>query len=111
MVETALANNITATTFQRQTIQVSATSSVRGVASAIADLLRDQEVAKVEALGAVAINRTIKALAMARDVLRSDDMGIVCTPEFVELEDQHQTSVRFTVRPCGRAVYPIPPVS
>jgi stage V sporulation protein S len=93
-----------AATERWQIIQVSATSSVKDVAGQVAALLRGHDVAQVQALGAAAVNRTIKALAIARESLRAEGIGIACTPRFIDLEGQHQSGVCFTVKPCRRAV-------
>jgi stage V sporulation protein S len=103
-VEIALPGGAAAAIEKWQIIQVSATSSVKGVAGQVAGLMRDHDVAQVQALGAVAVNRTIKALAIARESLRTENIGIACTPHFIDLEDQYQTGVCFTVKPCRRII-------
>ncbi len=99
-MESTLSSRMAAGADKRQIIRVSATSSIKGVAGQVSAMLRAHDVAHVEALGAVAVNRTIKALAMARESLLGENIGIACTPQFIDVEAQYQTGVCFTVKSC-----------
>lgn len=105
-MEIALPGGAAAAVEKRQIIQVSATSSAKAVAGQVTALMRAHDVAQVQALGAAAVNRTIKALAIARESLRAEDIGLVCTPHFTDLEGQYQSAVCFTVKPYRHAVQP-----
>ena len=80
-------------------IKVSAKSRSTAVAGAIAGVIRQYEVAEVQAIGAGAVNQAVKALAIARGYLERDALDIVCLPFFTEVDiDGHErTAVRFRI--------------
>ena len=80
-------------------IKVSARSRSTAVAGAIAGVIRQHKQAEVQAIGAGAVNQAVKALAIARGYLERDEIDIVTTPYFTEVEiDGHErTAVRFRV--------------
>jgi len=82
-------------------IKVSAKSRSTAVAGAIAAVIREHRFAEVQAIGAGAVNQAVKALAIARGYLTGDEIDIVCTPYFteVDIDGQERTAVRFTVEP------------
>lgn len=82
-------------------IKVSAKSRSTAVAGAIAAVMREHRYAEVQAIGAGAVNQAVKALAIARGYLEGDQIDIICTPYFteVDIEGQERTAVRFIVEP------------
>lgn len=82
-------------------IKVSARSRSTAVAGAIAGVMRQHHSAEVQAIGAGAVNQAVKALAIARGYLERDEMDIVTTPYFteVDIDGQERTAVRFRVEP------------
>lgn len=82
-------------------IKVSAKSRSTAVAGAIAAVIREHRHAEVQAIGAGAVNQAVKALAIARGYLSRDEIDIVFTPYFteVDIDGQERTAVRFTVEP------------
>jgi stage V sporulation protein S len=80
-------------------IKVSAKSRSTAVAGAIAGVIRQYEVAEVQAIGAGAVNQAVKALAIARGYLERDALDIVCLPFFTEvaIDGQERTAVRFRI--------------
>ncbi|MEP7290699.1 MAG: stage V sporulation protein S [Chloroflexota bacterium] len=82
-------------------IKVSAKSRSTAVAGAIAAVMREHRYAEVQAIGAGAVNQAVKALAIARGYLEGDEIAIMCTPYFteVDIEGQERTAVRFVVEP------------
>lgn len=82
-------------------IKVSARSRSTAVAGAIAGVMRQHHGAEVQAIGAGAVNQAVKALAIARGYLERDEMDIVTTPYFteVDIDGQERTAVRFRVEP------------
>ncbi|MCY3834396.1 MAG: stage V sporulation protein S [Chloroflexi bacterium] len=82
-------------------IKVSARSRSTAVAGAIAGVMRQHHSAEVQAIGAGAVNQAVKALAIARGYLERDDIDIVTTPYFteVDIDGQERTAVRFRVEP------------
>jgi stage V sporulation protein S len=84
-----------------QIIKVAAASRTTAVAGAIAGVMREHHYAEVQAIGASAVNQAIKAIAIARGYLEGDQIDIVCTPHFmqIDIDGQARTAVRFTVEP------------
>lgn len=82
-------------------IKVSAKSRSTAVAGAIAAVMRERRYAEVQAIGAGAVNQAVKALAIARTYLEQDQIDLICTPFFkeVDIEGNERTAVRFTVEP------------
>lgn len=82
-------------------IKVKGTSRTSAVAGAIAGVVREQQNASVQAIGASAVNQSVKALALAKRYLEQDGLDIVFVPEFVdvEIDGKIRTAIRFTVNP------------
>lgn len=80
-------------------IKVSAKSRSTAVAGAIAGVIREHGYAEVQAIGAGAVNQAVKALAISRGYLDRDEIDVVFTPQFteVDIDGQERTAVRFTV--------------
>jgi stage V sporulation protein S len=82
-------------------IRVAATSRTSAVAGAIAGVVREHHRAEVQAIGAGAINQTVKAMILATGYLKEDGVFVAFVPEFVEvtIEDNIRTAVKFVVEP------------
>lgn len=82
-------------------IKVSGTSRTSAVAGAIAGVFRENKHAEVQAIGAIAVNQAVKALALAKGYLKEDGYEIIFTPEFVdvEIDDKIRTAIKFVVEP------------
>jgi len=80
-------------------IKVKANSRTAAVAGAIAGVFRENKRAEVQAIGAGAINQSIKALVLARGYLLEDGFNVVCIPEFVdvEIDGKVRTAVKLVV--------------
>jgi stage V sporulation protein S len=80
-------------------IKVSARSRTASVAGAIAGVIREKGRAEVQAIGAGAVNQSVKAIIIASGYLAEEDTYIACLPSFVEvmIDDQERTAVRFVV--------------
>jgi stage V sporulation protein S len=82
-------------------IKVSAASRTSAVAGAIAGVVRDDNRAEVQAIGAGAVNQAVKAVAIARGYLQDDGMEVICVPEFttVDIDGKERTALRLVVEP------------
>jgi stage V sporulation protein S len=82
-------------------IKVSSTSRTSAVAGAIAGVIREHEKAEVQAIGAGAVNQSVKAIAIARGYLQEDGIDISCIPEFttVIIDGNERTAIRMVVTP------------
>ncbi len=80
-------------------IKVSARSRSTAVAGAIAGVVREYGYADIQAIGAGAVNQAVKAMAIARGYLDRDEIDVVFTPQFteVDIDGQERTAVRFSV--------------
>jgi stage V sporulation protein S len=80
-------------------IKVSATSRTAAVAGAIAGVFREHKHAEVQAIGAGAVNQSVKALVLARGYLANDGIEITCMPEFVdvEIEGKVRTAIKLVI--------------
>jgi stage V sporulation protein S len=81
-------------------IKVSARSRTSAVAGAIAGVFREHGRAEVQAIGAGAVNQSIKALVLAISYLKErDGIDVACVPEFVdvEIEDKVRTAIKLVV--------------
>ena len=82
-------------------IKVSGTSRTSAVAGAIAGVFRENKHAEVQAIGAIAVNQAVKALALAKGYLKEDGYDVIFVPEFVdvEIDDKIRTAIKFVVDP------------
>jgi stage V sporulation protein S len=81
-------------------IKVSARSRTSAVAGAIAGVFREHGRAEVQAIGAGAVNQSVKALVLAISYLKErDGVDVACVPEFVdvEIEDKVRTAIKLVV--------------
>ena len=80
-------------------IRVRGTSRTSAVAGAIAGVFREHHLAEVQAIGASAVNQSVKALALSRSYLDQDGIDVVFIAEFVdvEIEEKVRTAIKFTV--------------
>jgi len=81
-------------------LKVASQSSPNSVSGAIAGALEEHGVVELHAIGAGAVNQTVKAIAIARRLVERDDTpSIKVIPGFIELEIDGQTTtgIRFIV--------------
>ena len=82
-------------------LKVSATSRTAAVAGAIAGVVRENQRAEVQAIGAGAVNQAVKALILATGYLRLDGIQVCFVPEFadVTIDDKVRTAIKLVVEP------------
>lgn len=82
-----------------EVIKVSAKSRATAVAGAIAGVMRDEGYAEMQAIGASAVNQSIKALAIARRYLKEDNIDIASVPSFTEvtIEGTERTAIHMAI--------------
>ena len=80
-------------------IRVKGTSRTSAVAGAIAGVFRENHLVVVQAIGASAVNQSVKALALSRSYLAQDGFDVVFISEFVdvEIDEKIRTAIKFTV--------------
>ncbi len=81
-------------------LKVSSKSEPSKVAGAIAELLKENSKVEMQAIGAGAINQTVKAIAVARGYVAPLGINLICIPAFtdVKVENEDRTGMKFIVR-------------
>ena len=81
-------------------LKVSSKSKSSKVAGAIAELLKENSKVEMQAIGAGAINQTVKAIAVARGYVAPLGINLICIPAFtdVKVENEDRTGMKFIVR-------------
>lgn len=69
-------------------LRVSASSNPQSVASAIAHAVYDKKVVKLRAVGAGAVNQTVKAIAIARGYAAPRGFDLSCVPGFTTIDSR-----------------------
>jgi len=87
--------------FPVEELRVSATSRPKSVAGALAALVREKGTVEIQAVGAGAINQTVKAIAIARGYVSPNGIDLICIPAFseIEIDGNVKTAIRFIVEP------------
>ncbi len=82
-------------------LKVAAKSNPKSVAGALAEVIREQGKAEMQAIGAGALNQAVKAIAIARGFVAPSGVDLVCVPAFVEvqIEGEERTAIRLLVGP------------
>ena len=80
-------------------LKVSSRSNPNAVAGAFAGVVREQGRVEVQVVGAGALNQAIKAVAIARSMLSTQGVDLVCIPTFAEIEidGQPRTAMQLVV--------------
>lgn len=83
-----------------QILKISSKSNPSAVAGAIVGLLKENSKVELQAIGAGAINQTVKSIAIARGFVAPSGIDLVCIPAFaeVEVEGETRTGMKFIVR-------------
>src|SRR5699024_9607 len=82
-------------------LKVSAKSNPNSVAGALANVLREDGTAELQAIGAGALNQAIKAVAIARGFVAPSGVDLVCVPAFTDIiiESEERTAIKLIVEP------------
>jgi len=81
-------------------LMVSAKSNPASVAGAIAGSIREKGFCELQAIGAGAVNQTVKAIAIARGYTAPLGIDLVCVPAFVDVQinSEERTAIKFLVQ-------------
>ena len=82
-------------------LKVSAQSNPKAVAGALAAVVREHGSAEMQAVGAGAVNQSMKAIAIARGYLAPSGVNLITIPSFAEIQidGQERTAIHFSVQP------------
>lgn len=81
--------------------KVSSKSNPNSVAGALAGVIRENGAAEIQAIGAGALNQSIKAIAIARGFLAPSGTDLICIPSFsdVEINGEERTAIKLLIEP------------
>ncbi|VWX37869.1 stage V sporulation protein S [Exiguobacterium oxidotolerans] len=84
-----------------EALKVSAKSNPNAVAGAIAGVLREKGSVEIQAIGAGALNQSIKAVAIARGFVAPAGMDLICIPAFTDImiDGEERTAIKLIVEP------------
>ncbi|SDN30247.1 stage V sporulation protein S [Alkalicoccus daliensis] len=82
-------------------LKVSAKSNPNSVAGALAGVIREKGTAEIQAIGAGALNQSIKAVAIARGFVAPSGIDLICVPAFtdIEIDGEERTAIKLIVEP------------
>lgn len=82
-----------------EVLKVSAQSQPKSVAGALAAVLRENNAAEVQAVGAGAVNQAVKAIAITRGFVAPNGIDLVVVPAFSEIniDGEERTAIKFIV--------------
>ena len=82
-------------------LKVSSKSTPGSVAGALAEVIRQDGYAEMQAIGAGAVNQAVKEIAIARGFVAPGGMDLICTPAFTDamLGDEERTCIKLIVEP------------
>ena len=83
-----------------EVLKVSSSSNPKSVAGALAGVIRDNDCAEVQAIGAGALNQAIKAVAIARGYVAPGGYDLVCVPAFTDvmIKGSERTGIKLIVK-------------
>lgn len=83
-----------------EVLKVSSDSKPKAVAGALAAVLREKGSVELQAVGAGAVNQSVKAIAICRGFVAPNGIDLICVPAFtkVEIEGEERTAIRFLVQ-------------
>lgn len=81
-------------------LKISSKSNPNSVAGAVVGGLKEGKKVELQAIGAGAINQSMKSIAIARGFIAPSGVDLVCIPAFctVMVEDIERTGMKFIVK-------------
>jgi stage V sporulation protein S len=82
-----------------EVLKVSAKSNPNSVAGALAGTIREKGSAEIQAIGAGALNQSIKAIAIARGFVAPSGIDLICVPAFTDIviDGEERTAIKLIV--------------
>ena len=80
-------------------LKVGSSTKPNLAAGAIAGIVRRDKKLEIQAIGAGAVNQSIKAVAIARGYVVANGLDIICRPAFIDIDtgDKETTAIRIIV--------------
>ncbi|MBI2874274.1 MAG: stage V sporulation protein S [Firmicutes bacterium] len=87
-----------------QVLKVSAKSKPNSLAGALAGVVREEGTVEAQAIGAGAVNQTVKAIAIARGFVAPGGIDLIFIPAFIDvmIDNQERTAMKIIVEPRDR---------
>ncbi|OOM13726.1 stage V sporulation protein S [Clostridium saccharobutylicum] len=84
-----------------EVLKVSTKSNPNSVAGALAAIIKEKNIAEIQAVGAGAINQAVKAIAIARGFIAPSGKDIVCIPAFtdIQIDGEERTAIKLIIQP------------
>ncbi|SFC74225.1 stage V sporulation protein S [Clostridium uliginosum] len=84
-----------------EVLRVSTKSNPNSVAGALAAIIKEKNIAEIQAVGAGAINQAVKAIAIARGFVAPSGKDIICIPAFTDIliDGEERTAIKLIVQP------------
>ena len=81
-------------------LKVSSKSEPAKVAGSIVAMLRENKNVELQAIGAGAVNQTVKSIATARGYIAPLGINLYCIPAFtdLEVESEERTGIKFIIK-------------
>ena len=81
-------------------LKISSKSNPDSVAGAIAGGLQENKRVELQAIGAGAVNQSMKAIAIARSFVAASGVDLLCIPAFctVIVENEEKTGMKFIIK-------------
>ena len=81
-------------------LKISSKSNPNSVAGAIAGGLQENKRVELQAIGAGAVNQSMKAIAIARSIVAASGVDLLCIPAFctVIVENEEKTGMKFIIK-------------
>lgn len=81
-------------------LKVSSTSDPSATAGALANTIREEGTAELQAIGPKAVNQAVKAVTIARGYMAPSGVDLVFLPSFVDvkIDEENKTAMRLEVR-------------
>ncbi len=82
-------------------LRVGSNSNPSAVAGAIAGVIHEAGRCEVQAIGAGAVNQTVKAIGIARGYVAPAGINLITIPAFLDIEvnGEERTAIRFIIEP------------
>ncbi|MBB6630178.1 stage V sporulation protein S [Clostridium algidicarnis] len=81
-------------------LKVSTKSNPNSVAGALAAILKEKDTVEIQAIGAGAVNQSIKAIAIARGFVAPSGKDLICVPAFtdIEIDGEERTAIKLIIQ-------------
>lgn len=82
------------------TLKVSSKSNPNSVAGALTNVFRDKGKVEIQAIGAGALNQSVKAIIICRGFLAPSGKNLVCVPAFadIKIDNEERTAIKLIVQ-------------